>query len=146
MNKGADGVWSLNLYLPRGAYEYKYIVDSTWVQDTNNMYARPDPYGGMNSVAVVGYVPVGPKQNGNQVTFLFFDPEAKGVYIAGTFSNWKPVKMYAKGDGTWGIILTLPGGRYEYKFIVDGEWMLDPDNFTSVKSEVGSWDSVVEVK
>ena len=28
--------------------------------------------------------------------------------------------------GTWKKVKMLLQGRYEYKFIIDGEWMLDP--------------------
>ncbi|MCA9557988.1 MAG: hypothetical protein KC583_05415, partial [Myxococcales bacterium] len=34
----------------------------------------------------------------------------------------------ADGDGFWTVDVTLPPGEHAYKFIVDGQWSLDPDN------------------
>ena len=31
-----------------------------------------------------------------------------------------------RDDGTWAITLDLPPGRYEYKFVVDGQWCCEP--------------------
>jgi 1,4-alpha-glucan branching enzyme len=56
-------------------------------------------------------------------------PEAKEVYVAGTFNNWKPHDHRLKRspeDGTWASRLDLPPGRYEYKFVVDGRWCSEP--------------------
>jgi hypothetical protein len=39
----------------------------------------------------------------------------------------------------------LPPGRYEYKFIVDGEWIPDPSEPHEVVNAFGSTNSVVEV-
>lgn len=51
-------------------------------------------------------------------------PKAKHVFIAGTFNTWNPKSHPLKrtGDGHWVLTLDLPPGRYEYKFVVDGEW------------------------
>jgi hypothetical protein len=52
-------------------------------------------------------------------------PDAKDVSVAGTFNNWDKRSHRLKRstrDGHWVATLDLPPGRYEYKFIVDGEW------------------------
>lgn len=52
-------------------------------------------------------------------------PDAKEVFVAGTFNNWSAHAQRLKRtgkDGHWVATLDLPPGRYEYKFIVDGEW------------------------
>lgn len=51
-------------------------------------------------------------------------PKAKHVFVAGTFNKWNPTSHPLKrtGDGHWVLTLDLPPGRYEYKFVVDGEW------------------------
>lgn len=52
-------------------------------------------------------------------------PNATHVFVAGTFNNWSatshPMKRTTR-DGHWVLDLDLPPGRYEYKFIVDGQW------------------------
>lgn len=146
MERSPEGVWHLDLYLFRGTYEYKYVVDGQFVRDLNNNYIKPDNYGGMNSVAVVGNLEYGPNKEGEYVTFLYFNPKAKKVEIAGSFNDWKVTPMFHKGDGTWGIKLKLPKGRYEYKYIVDGNWILDPENFSLKQSGIGTWNSFFEVK
>ena len=32
------------------------------------------------------------------------------------------------GTGNFSCILSLPKGRYEYKFIINGTWCADPEN------------------
>lgn len=58
----------------------------------------------------------------------FRHAEARAVCIAGSFNDWRPdaAPMVALGDGLWVKELTLPPGRYEYRFVVDGVWVDDP--------------------
>lgn len=51
--KGEDGVFRATVEIAPGAYEYKFVVDGTWVEDPANPDAVPDPYGGKNSVLTV---------------------------------------------------------------------------------------------
>jgi 1,4-alpha-glucan branching enzyme len=64
------------------------------------------------------------------VRFSFFAPEAKSVAIAGSFNAWDSERNTLSGPdkkGIWSIVVSLPEGRYEYLFIVDGKrWQLDP--------------------
>lgn len=54
---------------------------------------------------------------------------ASNVSIAGSFNYWKANQLsLKKNSGQWDITLPLPKGKYMYKFIVDGHWLLDPDN------------------
>lgn len=56
-------------------------------------------------------------------------PDAKEVFVAGTFNNWDPKGLRLKrssADGRWSATLELPPGRHEYKFIVDGRWCCEP--------------------
>jgi len=60
---------------------------------------------------------------------------ATSVQIAGEFTGWgdAPIPMTDDdGDGTYEVTLSPgpglePGAMVAYKFIVDGEWILDPD-------------------
>lgn len=60
--------------------------------------------------------------------FSFQDPAAKAVFLAGTFNDWDPsaIGMERSLEGRWTVELRLKPGRYEYKFIVDGEWCCHP--------------------
>jgi hypothetical protein len=65
-----------------------------------------------------------------KVTFrLPGHPDAGEVFVAGTFNNWAPGRhpLTRRGDA-WTVEAEVVPGRVEYKFIVDGRWMLDPAN------------------
>ena len=51
-------------------------------------------------------------------------PDAKAVFVAGTFNGWNAEShpLARTRDGRWTLTLDLPPGRYEYKFIIDGQW------------------------
>lgn len=81
-------------------------------------------------------------------TFTLQAPEASKVSVAGNFNGWNPGSIVAKKDrkGVWSTKVSLPPGTYEYKFVVDGSWVLDPANNNAVYNSVGSQNSVLEVK
>jgi 1,4-alpha-glucan branching enzyme len=64
-----------------------------------------------------------------QVVFVY-TPVApvKKVCVGGDFNGWDPsarrMSRFPK-DGTYRARLSLAPGRYEYKFVVDGEWVVD---------------------
>ena len=71
------------------------------------------------------------------------------VQIAGSFNAWNPVLSELKHNpelGIYELYCKLPAGSYEYKLVVDGEWMLDPYNPTSVKNGIGSENNIVRVR
>ena len=70
------------------------------------------------------------KPKRRKAVFSLDAPQAKEVFLAGDFNEWKAEKHPLKrnADGIWEKITFLFPGRYEYKFIVDGKWELDPDN------------------
>ena len=55
-------------------------------------------------------------------------PEAKAVFIAGTFNDWnlKDIPMKRLKSGKWKASIELAPGSYEYKFIVDDNWCCSP--------------------
>ena len=63
------------------------------------------------------------------VTFTCVSPDAKEVSIAGDYTGWGTPKRLTKSKNQWSISFDLPDdARFEYKFIVDGKWILDPAN------------------
>jgi 1,4-alpha-glucan branching enzyme len=83
-----------------------------------------------------------------RVTFKLDRPEAKEVSVAGGFNEWKPGahKMKKGADGLWRKAVILPAGRYEYKFVVDGEWVNDPANDQLLPNIFGSSNNVLDVR
>lgn len=68
---------------------------------------------------------------------------AKSVFLAGQFSDWKPLPMRKRDDGKYSALIPLPAGRtYEYKFIIDGQWVHDPDNPLRSPNPLGSVNSI----
>lgn len=74
-------------------------------------------------------------------------PGARNVILAGDFNSWKETKMSTKkkDGGLWKAGVNLKPGKYEYKFIVDGEWITDPTNTNTTNSSLGTLNSVKEV-
>lgn len=91
----------------------------------------------------------GPRKVEGGVQFTLFVPKAHKVNIVGDFNNWSTSAdpMYDRTEkGEWSITLPLKPGRYEYKFLLDGEkWMSDPGNSKKVKDGFGAFNSVAEV-
>lgn len=88
-----------------------------------------------------------PKKLGTKVEFEFFAPESKKVQLAGTFNDWKAEETPLKKDrnGVWKTSLNLPSGRYEYRFLVDGDWQNDQKPKECIPNEYGSWNCVIEI-
>jgi len=80
--------------------------------------------------------------------FALERPEASSVSVAGTFNNWRPEEASLKGPGKtgkWQTSIRLRPGEYQYRFVVDGQWISDPGNPESVPSPFGGRNSVVRV-
>ncbi len=78
--------------------------------------------------------------------FEFQSSEAKAVCIAGSFNDWQPgATMVALGDGRWVKEFTLPPGRYEYRLVVDGNWVDDPSAKETVANPNGGANAVLTV-
>lgn len=82
------------------------------------------------------------------VHFKLFAPDARTVFLAGTFNDWDTTatQMGLDGFGAWVTDLSLPPGRYEYLFVVDGKWFCDPEVRDYVPNPFGACNSVVQVK
>ena len=74
------------------------------------------------------------------------DPKSE-VHLAGSFNDWNPsaICMKRNGEGLFVASLSLPPGRHEYKFVVNGVWQADPACPQWVPNSVGSINSVAEV-
>ncbi|HBU08438.1 MAG TPA: hypothetical protein DEA99_04440 [Candidatus Omnitrophica bacterium] len=82
------------------------------------------------------------------VAFKCTAPSAKRVCLAGSFNNWDAGFLSAKKDakGNWAVKINLDPGRYEYKFVVDGSWINDPNCKETAANNLGSANSVLVVK
>jgi hypothetical protein len=89
-----------------------------------------------------------PAEQNRKAVLTFFDPKAKTVCVAGTFNNWSPNATPLKngGCGEWTVELLLRPGQYEYRFVVDGEWMDDPRIPERLPNSYGGFNSVLTLK
>jgi beta-lactamase regulating signal transducer with metallopeptidase domain len=70
-----------------------------------------------------------PSLKGNTTFKLSGYPNARIVAVAGSFNNWNQSQLlFTRVDGEWVCRINLSPGEYEYKFIVDGNWLVDPRN------------------
>ena len=82
-----------------------------------------------------------------KAVFEYYAPSAQRVYLAGTFNEWNMENCPLKHElnGKWKVALSLPSGRYEYRYLVDGVWENDPRPVECVPNAFGSWNCVVTV-
>ena len=50
MQPQADALWTLELELPPGTYEYRFVVDGCWCDDPNATETASNSFGGQNAV------------------------------------------------------------------------------------------------
>jgi len=86
-----------------------------------------------------------PACNAKTVQFDLTVEPGKEVFVAGTFNNWNPTANAMKdnpGSGHCKAALRVPVGTHEYKFIVNGEWRMDPKCKEWIPNGCGSLNSV----
>ncbi len=80
-----------------------------------------------------------------RVVFTLEAPGAKEAILMGDFNNWNakihPMKKVKRG--VWEKVVMLPPARYEYKFLVDGEWRNDPKNEAFCQNCFGTQNNIV---
>jgi len=102
---------------------------------------RPTPRGHNHRTGLAGAI------RRIEVELQYEAPKAVTVFVAGDFNHWRAGDLRLRRDerGVWRVPLCLVPGRYEYRFIVDGEWQEDPRAPSRVPNEFGSSNSVLEV-
>ena len=79
------------------------------------------------------------------VRFALRSPNAQSVAVAGSFNGWQPSNRLTQRDGQWMCEIELDPGTYEYRFVVDGQWMEDPAASAHATNPYGGRNSVVKV-
>jgi len=82
-----------------------------------------------------------------KITFEFESSDAKKVILMGDFNNWNPKKhpMKKDGNGIWTKAVMLFPGKYEYRFLVDGEWKEDPQNDQKCLNSFGTLNNIFKL-
>jgi hypothetical protein len=131
-----DSGWYIRMALHPGKYLYKYIIDGRWTIDPQNKEKEANEHGTFNSIVYVY----------NHIFELQGYTNAKKVYLSGIFNNWNPksLSMIKTVEG-WKLPIFLCDGTYSYKYIVDRNWITDPDNPLIRKDGNGNLNSYIEV-
>jgi hypothetical protein len=87
-----------------------------------------------------------PSLKGNTTFRLKGYPDASIVALAGSFNNWNQSQfIFGKEGDEWVCRIDLEPGKHAYKFIVDGNWLLDPGNPNTEDDDYGVKNSVIMV-
>jgi len=132
-----DKGWQLPYAVAPGNYEYKFIVDGKWTNDPTNPFTAGSGDTQNSFIAL----------KANHLFELNKYPNATTVIVTGSFNGWKThdYRMIQKG-GKWIFPLCLKPGKYTYKFIVDGTWILDPSNDLYEANEFNTDNSVLWIE
>lgn len=130
-----------------GHWDYAGVADEVLMQEEPALCEKPVAV--MESSINMSFQKVeSPGYTDNGFIFLYRDPKAAEVKIAGDFNNWVPdkdVSSYREKDGTWKKVIKIPPGAYQYKFCIDGDWKEDPSNPNIVSNRFGSYNSLVVI-
>ncbi len=87
-----------------------------------------------------------PAATSKEVVFTIEAHHAAQVQVMGDFNDWNlEGSEMERVDGIWQKVVTLPPGRYRYRYIVDGRWQSDPLNVAVEPNPHGGFDSILVV-
>lgn len=72
--------------------------------------------------------------------------KAKECALVGSFSQWNLLPMIKQKNGTFALTIPVLGGYHEYKFILDGQWIDDPDTEFRVPNPFGGTNSFLRIE
>lgn len=115
--------------------------------DYDSRCAATQDYGQLTA-EVLRQEPRRPPQKSRKKLFTLAAAGTKSVQIAGDFNGWRPEPLRLKDcpEGPlWQKTVALVPGSYQYKYLVDGQWLPDPANATTVDNSFGSINSLIIV-
>lgn len=71
---------------------------------------------------------------------------ADRIFLCGDFNNWRDAEIQLQQDrnGVWRTVLDLPvGQRYEFRYVIDGEWRTDFHADGQTDNTFGTQNSIV---
>ncbi len=132
------GTDNKSIIVPAGGKYVVFVCDVTnkTLYDSINDNDKVSTALGLNTPAPQTLTSPVINENGT-VTFLYKNNTAKEVYLAGDFTDWSNNKkaMTKNQDGVWSVKLRLGDANkdYEYKFIEDNNYVVDPANSITAK-------------
>jgi len=87
-----------------------------------------------------------PSLKGNTTFRLPGFSDARIVALAGSFNHWNQSQfIFGKEGDVWVCRIDLEPGTHTYKFVVDGDWLIDPANPVMADDDYGVRNSVIVV-
>src|ERR1043165_6015270 len=87
-----------------------------------------------------------PSLKGNTTFRLKGYADASVVVLTGSFNGWNQSQLLFGHEGDeWVCRVDLDPGVYQYKFVVDGNWLLDPSHPDTAEDEAGNVNNVLDV-
>lgn len=83
-----------------------------------------------------------PAPGTRNILFSYRKASAKEVFLIGSFNNWMRTPMKKNSQGVWETAIQLKPGFYEYRYVVDGRKIKDPNT----KLYTPSGNSILKVK
>ncbi len=132
----------------RGAWDYMDLAEEVMAQEEGLSIRKEKP--AAESAVPMSPVPAsGTREEPREVTFQMMAPDARNVFLAGEFNNWQlePLtSLEGERNGVWERRIILNPGNYQYKYFIDGQWIVDPENPLRIVNERGSVNSLLKVK
>ena len=79
--------------------------------------------------------------------FVLESASSSSVFVMGSFNDWSrsSLKMAEVNNGLFEIEIQLEPQKYEYKFITNGDEILDPLNDNVVSNNIGGYNSLIDL-
>lgn len=137
--------------IARSAVEYQDSKSPsnriTFTLDTAGNVQRLTLRGGGETMIADRLVLPRPSLEGTVTFKLRAFPDARVVAVAGSFNGWNQSQyLFSQIGGEWVCRINLPAGTYQYKFIVDGDWLVDPSNAKTIRDDRGIQNSLLVVQ
>jgi len=132
MKKGADGVWRLPLYLKKGAWQYKFVIDGEWTYDKANSVTTDDGFEGYNSIIVLGEENRDAKVTANipHGNVEKINIQSKALGIISPFMVYLPPGYSQNAEQSYPVLFLLHGyGNNEEQWTRDGKIQNFMDNY-----------------
>ncbi len=87
------------------------------------------------------------KTGKRRTAFILEVQGANNIALMGDFNNWneKTHPMKKENNELWKKTVFLNPGRYEYRFLVDGQWQNDPKNNQLCQNRFGTYNNFLIV-
>lgn len=133
------------------SWEFKFVINGQyWAEpekDVINVSKAKNKYGLNLHVLNLKMYTAYASEDGNASFFLKGYQDATKVILSGSFNKWdEEMFTMKKTNNGWYLTLQLKPNLYEYRFIVDGNWMEDPGNPDKTRNEFKEYNSLINVK